>query len=175
MTSFFLAFTLLAVVGRVASLAVSLRHEAALKRAGAVEYGGANSNLLALCHILFYAGVFWEGWSRGPVLDATAATGIALYLVSMVFLVCVIRLLGRLWTVKLIIAPDHTLVTHPLFRVVRHPNYFLNILPELVGLALAFHSFRTLAIGLPVYLVPLVVRIAQEEKAMRARFGGRDG
>ncbi|NID14759.1 isoprenylcysteine carboxylmethyltransferase family protein [Luteibacter yeojuensis] len=171
MTAFFLAFTVFAVVCRVASLAVSLRHEAALKRAGAVEYGALNSNLLAVCHVVFYVAAIWEGWARGPELDGTAVVGIALYLLALLFLFYVIRLLGRLWTVKLIIAPDHELVTHPLFRVVRHPNYFLNIVPELIGLTLALHSYRTLAIGLPIYLVPLIVRIVQEEKAMRARFG----
>ncbi|HEY4291584.1 isoprenylcysteine carboxylmethyltransferase family protein [Luteibacter sp.] len=171
MTFFFLGFTVFAVVCRIASLAVSLRHEAALKRAGGVEYGALNSNLLALCHVLFYAAAIWEGWSRGPELDAVAGIGIALYLLALFFLLYVIRLLGRLWTVKLIIAPDHELVTHPLFRVVRHPNYFLNIIPELIGLTLALHSYRTLAIGLPIYLLPLIVRIVQEEKTMRARFG----
>jgi isoprenylcysteine carboxyl methyltransferase (ICMT) family protein YpbQ len=171
MMSFFLAFTVFAVVCRVASVIVSLRHEAALKRAGAIEYGALNSNLLAACHVLFYAAAIWEGWSRGPELDAVAGFGIALYLLALLFLVYVVHLLGRLWTVKLIIAPDHHLVTHPLFRMVRHPNYFLNIVPELVGLTLALHSYRTLAIGLPIYLIPLIVRVVQEEKVMRARFG----
>ena len=171
MSSFFLAFTVFAVVCRVASLVVSLRHEAALKRAGAIEYGALNSNLLAACHVVFYAAAIWEGWARGPVLDTVAAAGIALYLLALLFLVYVVRLLGRLWTVKLIIAADHELVTHPLFRAIRHPNYFLNIVPELIGLTLALHSYRTLAIGLPIYLVPLVVRIVQEEKVMKRRFG----
>ena len=40
-------------------------------------------------------------------------------------LVVVIRSLGRFWTVKLLLASDHVLVTNPLFRWVRHPNYFL--------------------------------------------------
>lgn len=171
MTAFFLIFTLLAFAGRVGSLAVSIRHEAALKAAGAVEYGRTNSTVLALCHVAFYVAAIWEGWARGPVLDPVSIAGVLLYVAAMIVLWQVVRLLGRLWTVKLIIAPDHHLVTHPLFRVVRHPNYFLNIVPELIGLALALHAFRTLAIGLPIYLIPLVVRIVQEEKAMRARFG----
>jgi isoprenylcysteine carboxyl methyltransferase (ICMT) family protein YpbQ len=82
----------------------------------------------------------------------------------------VIRILGRQWTVKLLVASDHTLVTHPLFRVVRHPNYFLNILPELIGLALALHAFWTLGIGLLLYLIPLARRIREEEKVMRSKF-----
>lgn len=61
-------------------------------------------------------------------------------------------------------------MTTPLFRFVRHPNYYLNIIPELIGFALTLHAFWTLAIGLPLYLVPLVIRIRQEEGTMRAHF-----
>ncbi len=71
-----------------------------------------------------------------------------LYAASMVALFWVIRELGPLWTVKIMIAPDHTLVTSPLFRTLRHPNYFLNIVPELIGFSLALQAFDTLAIGL---------------------------
>jgi isoprenylcysteine carboxyl methyltransferase (ICMT) family protein YpbQ len=69
-----------------------------------------------------------------------------------------------------LIAPDHSLVRHPLFRIVRHPNYYLNILPELAGLALVLHAYRTLLIGLPLYLIPLVTRMHQEETVMRKNF-----
>jgi isoprenylcysteine carboxyl methyltransferase (ICMT) family protein YpbQ len=82
----------------------------------------------------------------------------------------VIRLLGRLWTVRLIIAEDHSLVRHRLFRIVRHPNYYLNVLPELVGFALVLHAYYTLLIGLPLYLIPLATRIRQEEQIMRKSF-----
>jgi isoprenylcysteine carboxyl methyltransferase (ICMT) family protein YpbQ len=88
----------------------------------------------------------------------------------MVFLLVVVRLLGRFWTIKLLLARDHELVTHPLFRAVRHPNYFLNLLPELVGFALIFHAYITLAVGLTLYAIPLRTRIQQEEAAMAERF-----
>ena len=81
-----------------------------------------------------------------------------------------VRSLGRFWTVKLLIARDHRLVSNPLFRWVRHPNYFLNILPELASFAVALDAYVTLIIGLPLYLMPLMIRIRQEEAAMSARF-----
>jgi isoprenylcysteine carboxyl methyltransferase (ICMT) family protein YpbQ len=46
----------------------------------------------------------------------------------------------------------------------------LNILPELAGLALALDAYVTLIVGLPIYLVPLMIRIRQEEAAMTAKF-----
>ena len=41
---------------------------------------------------------------------------------------------------------------------------------ELIGFALTLHAFWTLAVGMPLYLIPLFVRISQEEKAMRVHF-----
>jgi isoprenylcysteine carboxyl methyltransferase (ICMT) family protein YpbQ len=163
-------FVVVAVLLRIATLAVSIRNERRLKADGAVELGAGTSTALALAHVLFYVAAASEGLWRGAPLDAVSYLGFALYAFGMAMLFVVMRLLGRWWTVKLIIARDHELVTHPLFRWVRHPNYFLNILPELVGFALALHAFATLIVGLPCYLVVLAMRIRQEDQAMRARF-----
>jgi isoprenylcysteine carboxyl methyltransferase (ICMT) family protein YpbQ len=85
-------------------------------------------------------------------------------------LVLVWRELKGLWTVKLIIASDHTLNQSALFRWVRHPNYFLNIIPELVGLALIMGAWLVLVGGLPLYLLVLRRRIVQEEQVMHEHF-----
>jgi isoprenylcysteine carboxyl methyltransferase (ICMT) family protein YpbQ len=164
-------FIVLAVLFRLATLFVSIRHERQLKAAGGVESGAANSTLLAVTHTAFYLTAIAESFLRGNhAFDGVALLGLAVYLFGAAMLIVVIRTLGRLWTVKLIIAGDHVLVTHPLFRWVRHPNYFLNILPELIGFALTLHAWYTLAIGLPLYFIPLIIRIRQEEAAMRQRF-----
>jgi isoprenylcysteine carboxyl methyltransferase (ICMT) family protein YpbQ len=166
-----IVFVLLAVAFRIVTLAISIRNERRLKARGAVEAGAVNSAMLALAHIAFYVAAIGEGFSSGGHgFDAAAILGLAIYLFGAAMLIVVIRSLGRFWTVKLILAPDHELVANPLFRWVRHPNYFLNLLPELIGFALALHAFNTLWIGLPLYLVPLIIRIWQEENAMRARF-----
>ena len=165
------AFAILAVVFRLATLFVSIRNERRLKAQGAVEIGATNSLALALAHTAYYLAAIVESTrSGGFVLDATTVAGLAIYLFGAVMLIVVIRSLGRLWTVKLLIASDHVLVTNRLFRWVRHPNYYLNILPELIGFALALHAYGTLLIGLTLYLIPLIIRIRQEEAAMRARF-----
>jgi isoprenylcysteine carboxyl methyltransferase (ICMT) family protein YpbQ len=164
-------FVFLAIVFRVGALFVSIRNEKRLKARGAVEVGAANSAILALAHIAFYIAAITEGFaSGGRNFAAIPIAGLAIYLFGMTILVIVICSLGRFWTVKLLIASDHELVANPLFRWVRHPNYFLNLLPELIGFALVLHAFNTLWIGIPLYLIPLIVRISQEEAAMRARF-----
>lgn len=163
-------FCVFAVLFRLGSLLISLRHEAALRKSGAVEIGRKNTTVLAVAHVLYYVCAIIEAVFRPHDTGPALWLGILLYLVGILALVFVIRLLGPLWTVKLLIARDHVLVKHPLFRWFRHPNYFLNILPELAGLALILNAHATFVVGLALYAVPLTIRVRQEEAAMRARF-----
>jgi isoprenylcysteine carboxyl methyltransferase (ICMT) family protein YpbQ len=170
MSPVIILFVVAAFAYRFAMLAVSIRNEKRLRAEGATEYGVATSRWLAIAHVAFYLAATAEGLMRAAPLDWISAIGFLVYLFGAVMLFVVSRLLGRLWTVKLLIARDHELVSHPLFRAVRHPNYFLNILPELIGYALTLHAFVTLVVGLIVYAVPLVLRIRQEEAVMRQTF-----
>jgi isoprenylcysteine carboxyl methyltransferase (ICMT) family protein YpbQ len=165
-----LTFFVVTLLFRLALLALSLKHEKALKQRGAIEIGSANSRLLAGIHTLFYLAGFAEGIYRQSGFDTWSVIGIAIFAFGAVILLVVVRLLGHLWTIKLLIAPDHQLVEHPLFRVVRHPNYYLNLLPELTGYALFFHAYITFCILMPLYLIPLIKRIRQEDDAMSQRF-----
>jgi len=170
MNPLLLTLYILASVWRVGSLAVSMRHEKALKARGAREYGQGTSRLLALAHTVFYLGTFAEGlWRRTQPTPWTMG-GVLLYGLSALALLVVWWELNGLWTVKLLIASDHTLNQSALFRWVRHPNYFLNIFPELVGLALMMGAWWVLVLGLPLYLLVLRARIVQEEQVMRQHF-----
>jgi isoprenylcysteine carboxyl methyltransferase (ICMT) family protein YpbQ len=163
-------FFTLALAARFASLAVSRRHERSLRNVGAVEHGATVSRLLTIAHIAFYVAVLAESPVRVAAPDAVSWAGLATFGFGMIWLVYVIRALGPIWTVKLYVARDHPLARGAVFRIVRHPNYFLCIVPELVGLALAMHAYRTLVFGLPVYCVLLGARIVQEERVMRREF-----
>jgi isoprenylcysteine carboxyl methyltransferase (ICMT) family protein YpbQ len=52
----------------------------------------------------------------------------------------------------------------------RHPNYYLNVLPELVAIALIMKAWLVLLFLLPLYVTVLSRRIKIEENAMRRRF-----
>lgn len=172
MSPILIVIFLAAAAARIASVLVSKRHERQLRKQGAVEYGALNSTLLALAHTIFYFAALGEGWIRQTQFDAMSMIGLAIFVAAMLMLVWIVNILGDVWTVKIMIAPNHPISRHALFRTIRHPNYFLNILPELIGYALVFHAYFTLAIGLPVYLVILAIRIVQEERAMRDLFRG---
>ena len=164
------AFFVVAVLLRFGSLFVSKRNEARLRAEGAEEFGAGNSLLIAVLHTLFYLAAFAEGWWRRSQLDALAWIGLALYAFAMLVLLYVIHELGRLWSVKVLLAKGHVLKQGWLFRAVRHPNYYLNILPELVGLALVMKAWAVLIVLFPCYVAALLRRIRIEEEAMRQRF-----
>ncbi|WP_243613642.1 isoprenylcysteine carboxyl methyltransferase family protein [Shimia aestuarii] len=167
---FEIIFIIAAVAVRFLSLSISMRNERRLREEGAVEYGANASKAIAAGHIAFYLAAITESYLSISSFTWGNGIGVCLYVLSIGVLFWVIAALGRLWTVKLYIAPDHCLRTSWLFKRFRHPNYFLNILPELVGFAIALNAWRTLLILGPVYVVILSIRIRQEEQIMRETF-----
>jgi len=157
---------------RLSTLFISMRNERRLKADGGIEYGALNSRILAVLHVGFYLSAFAEAYINAVQIDLMGLVGIAIYLFSIAALFYVIHELSPIWTVKLIIGREHSLNNSLLFRYFRHPNYFLNVVPELIGLALMCKADYTLLILFPVYLLSLVVRILQEERIMRTRFKG---
>jgi isoprenylcysteine carboxyl methyltransferase (ICMT) family protein YpbQ len=85
-------------------------------------------------------------------------------------LLIVILSLRGTWTTKILIIPNHVLVTNRLFKMIRHPNYFLNIVPEMIGILLVSQSWLTFIVLFPILASILVYRIVHEEKAMRSKF-----
>ena len=83
---------------------------------------------------------------------------------SMYMLYMVSRLLSPIWTVKLMVAKNHQYVDHWLFRNIKHPNYFLNIVPELVGIILVCQAWYTALLLLPIYAIIMYIRIIEENK-----------
>lgn len=166
------SFIGLAIALRLLSLWHSRRNEARLRASGAVEFAKGNTKLLAIAHTAYYLLATAEFFYRGRPTTEVTAVGMGLWVLSMLALVMVMRELGELWTVKVFISPHHVLRGGSLYRYFRHPNYVLNIIPELIGFAVALHAWFTLALMLPVYLAILRRRVQEEESAMRSRFQG---
>jgi isoprenylcysteine carboxyl methyltransferase (ICMT) family protein YpbQ len=159
-----------ALVLRLISLFKSGINEKKLKQAQAVEYGKKNSKLLVLAHTLYYIACITEATVLDRTVNQISFIGAGLFIFSMIMLWMVIFSLKDIWTVKLYIIPNQTINKSFIFKYVRHPNYFLNIIPELIAIALVCQAWYTLVFGLPLYCIPLTIRIIQEEKAMKAHF-----
>lgn len=149
---------------RLAFLKVSKQNEQAILASGGKEYGVQNSKRLTILHILFYFSCLVEAVLRRAELDTQGLLGCALVAFALVMLYVVTQLLKGIWTVKLMIANEHKFNDHWLFRVVKHPNYFLNIVPELIGLALLCHALYSAVVILPFYAFVLYNRIEEEDR-----------
>lgn len=105
--------------------------------------------------------------TRWAEFNTLSVWGVAILVFAYAMLFFVIYKLRDVWTLKLYIVPDHRIETSFLFKTVRHPNYFLNVIPELIGITLLCNAWITFCVGMPVYLAILFVRIRQEERAMK--------
>ena len=160
----------MATTVRLVSLVISVANEKELKKGNAVEYGIKNSKVLVLCHTFFYLFCMGEAMLLKKHISQISFIGLGLFIFSMVMLWIVILSLKKMWTVKLIIAPGQKINKSFIFKYFRHPNYFLNIIPELVSISLICQAWYTLSLGLPLYLIPLIIRIIQEERLMKMHF-----
>ncbi|GJJ80959.1 hypothetical protein PcPA57_16790 [Pasteurella canis] len=161
---------ILTLIIRFYSLSISIRNEKALLAKGAIQYGKRNSSILSIVHVLFYLAAIGEANYHDIIFNTTSQVGLVILIFAIAVLFYVIYELKEIWTVKIYILPEHKINRSFLFKYIRHPNYFLNIIPELIGLCLFCQAKYTAIIGLPIYLVILAIRIKQEETAMTHLF-----
>ena len=143
---------------------VSKQNEARIVADGGREYGAFNSKLMAIVHVLIYFCALGEFYYLDRSVNLLTFIGMGLVVFSMYMLYMVSRLLSPIWTVKLMVAKNHQYVDHWLFRNIKHPNYFLNIVPELVGIILVCQAWYTALLLLPIYAIIMYIRIIEENK-----------
>lgn len=170
MNFFIISVFAIGFIIRISVVSISTKHEKMLKNNGALEYGKINSIILGILHFLFYIAAFSEGLINKTKFDNITIVGIVIYAFSLFMLFVVINQLNNLWTTKIMLAKEHKLNQNLLFKTFRHPNYFLNLIPELISLTLILKSYRVFIWMFPLYLISLITRIIQEEKVMKNRF-----
>ena len=150
---------------RLISLKISINHSQQLITDGAIEYGVKNSKFLAITHVLIYVCEGVEALINKDTFSLVNSIGLMILVFAYIMLFIVIKTLGGIWTLKLFILPNHPIIKSGLYKVTKHPNYFLNIIPELIGVLLLTHATYTTVLLIP-YAYFLFVRIKQEEKLM---------
>ncbi len=152
---------------RLLFLKISKTNEAKILENGGREYGITNTKILTILHIIFYFSSLFEAIIKKVEFDIFSLIGLVLIIFSMLMLYIVVKLLDGIWTVKLMIVKNHKFNNHFLFRSIKHPNYFLNILPELIGIALLCHSKITSMLVLPLYAIVMYIRIKEENMLIK--------
>jgi protein-S-isoprenylcysteine O-methyltransferase Ste14 len=101
--------------------------------------------------------------------DAIRWLGVALFAAGGALRIWPVFVLGRRFSGLVAIQPGHTLVTHGVYGVVRHPSY-LGLLVSSLGWALAFRSGVGVLLA-ALMIPPLVARIRAEERLLHTQFG----
>ena len=153
----------LVALQRLGELALAARNTRAL-RAGAIELDAHAYPLFVLLHgawlaslALFVPASAPASW---PLLGAFAALQFGR--------IWVIASLGRYWTTRLIVLPDHPLVASGPYRFLRHPNYWI-VLGEIAVLPLAFGAIPIATVFSAGNLALVARRIAIENQALAQR------
>ncbi|GIP47766.1 Isoprenylcysteine carboxyl methyltransferase (ICMT) family protein [compost metagenome] len=155
---------------RIPSAIISGRNEARIKAHGGLEYGKTNSRALIVVQFLIYLGTMGYAFIEEVPIGTHTYIGLAVYVFAMAVLVYVIRTLGRFWTFKIYIAKGHQLVETPLFKRIKHPNYYLNIIPEVLSFAIISQAWIVFTPLFILHLITLFNRIRLEEKIMKQTF-----
>ena len=124
--------------------------------------------------IIFSAGLAVSAWSLGKrqsldLLSVHAIAGMALVVIGLIIRVWAASTLRRFYSSTLVIRSDHQLITHGIYRFVRHPIY-LGVLVSVIGMPVAASSLYGLLIML--ILIPIILnRIRMEERMLIGEFG----
>jgi protein-S-isoprenylcysteine O-methyltransferase Ste14 len=119
---------------------------------------------------LFWIATPWLAFADYPLYPLPFAAGIACLAVGLWYFHRSHADLGTNWSVTLEVREKHQLVTHGIYRRVRHPMYMALFLYS-VGQVLALPNW----VAGPSYLLAFgllfVLRIGPEERMMREQFG----
>ena len=165
----------LVVVGGLVFFALLLRRSfgAAGGEEGARKSG--LSRIGILLQMIAFAGTGFGGvHATLPPFSAAAIAGaiaVALLMGGAVLLfAAATRAMGANWSVTARMRADHELVTQGIFARLRHPIY-TGMALFLAAEAIAFGHEANLIIGLPLFIAGTWIRISEEERLLRDRFG----
>jgi len=108
--------------------------------------------------------------STSPLMLGEGAAVLLLVLTTLVLFVTSSRAMGKNWSLVARTREDHQLVTWGPFARVRHPIY-TGLFCFMIGMAIAFGHYRGLILGIPLYWIGTWIRVAREERLLRAQFG----
>jgi protein-S-isoprenylcysteine O-methyltransferase Ste14 len=131
----------------------------------------ATANLMANGGML--AAIFMDanGWWRLPGGEGLRLPGLVVLALGTALRVATMLALGRMFSLRVSVEPDHELVTGGLYRWVRHPSYAA-VIVLCLGVMLVLRS-GIWALLIPSMLFGLTRRMQTEERFLLEQFGER--
>ena len=162
----------------VVMVAIRAPHGQRSRRVKVVAHrkGGRETALLALAWAGFFIPLIWIAspvfsFAEYPLRAGPLAAGIACFVAGLWLFYRSHADLGTNWSITLEVREQHRLITHGVYRRVRHPMYSALLLYS-VGQAFVIPNW----VAGPSYLVAFGIlyacRVGAEEAMMRDQFGG---
>ena len=146
-------------------MAISRRHEIALRARGAVEPSDDVYRAMRWAYPLSFVVMAAEGGLFGPTPGPVTAAGAGLMLVSKALKFWAMASLGTRWTFRVLVVPG-PLVTRGPYAWMPHPNY-LAVAGEFVSMALLVGARITGPLTTVLFSLLMWKRIRIEERALR--------
>jgi methyltransferase len=132
----------LLIVQRIWELRIARRNTSTLLAEGGVERGAEHYPYIVALHVIWFAAMILEIVILSRQINPFWYALLAIVLVAQWLRIWAIRSLGKYWTTRVIMLPNHPRVTTGPYRYLRHPNYVAVII-ELFVFPIIFSSYLT--------------------------------
>jgi methyltransferase len=164
MIGFWLMLLILAAQ-RIIELFISKRNEAWLKAQGGYEVGAEHYKYMVLLHATWFISMIAEHYLRKTALSPIWHVWLSVILLAQIGRYMVITTLGKFWNTRIIVVPHAPLIRRGLYRVVKHPNYWI-VGTEIAVFPLLYELYITSLLYTILNAIMLTVRIRVEENAL---------
>lgn len=159
---FGIAILVFVTAQRLVELPIARANSARLLAAGGYEVAPAHYPLIVLVHAAWLATLWWLAPGQNIQLGFLALFG-----VTELARIWVLRTLGERWTTRIIIVPGEKLVTSGPYRYVSHPNYIV-VVAEIALLPLVFGLGQVAMLFSAMNAAVLAIRISAENRALES-------
>jgi len=162
----FWIFLFFVVLQRIAELVLAKRNEKILKAEGAIEFDKNGYKAIVSMHVAFFLSLVSEKFLLHRGLNTYWFLFAALFVCAEFLRYWAIWSLGVFWNTRVLVTPNHKLVTKGPYKYLRHPNY-IAVITEIAVIPLIFSCYITVVVFSFLNLILLRRRIRVEERALQ--------
>lgn len=151
---------------RIAELFIARRNEKWILANGGTEVGQEHYKLIVSVHVFFFLSLLFEVLYFEKELSPFFPVLFSLFIVTQLGRLWALSSLGKFWNTKIMILPNHEIVSKGPYKFIKHPNYLIVIL-EIMLLPLMFEAYVTACVCSILNLIVLSIRIPIEERALQ--------
>ncbi|MEK4228204.1 isoprenylcysteine carboxyl methyltransferase family protein [Solibacillus sp. FSL H8-0538] len=156
----------LVIAQRLIEVLIAKRNEKRMFAQGAYEVGASHYPYMLALHSSFFVSLFAEVLYFERSISLIFPVLFVIFLIVQALRIWCLTSLGQFWNTKIIILPGSNVIKTGPYRFIRHPNYVI-VCMEILLLPLMFQAYLTALVFTCLNFAMLLVRIPQEEKALR--------